>query len=51
MVRYGQLYGPGAYYETEPPAHPRIRVDDGPKLTVPMLSANPGVVVLADPVH
>lgn len=50
VVRYGQLYGPGTYYESEPPAHPRIHVDDAARLTVPLLNAEPGVVVLADPV-
>ncbi|MFC8797586.1 NAD-dependent epimerase/dehydratase family protein [Promicromonospora sp. NPDC057138] len=49
VVRYGQLYGPGTYYETEPPAHPRIQVDDAARRTVPLLEAASGVVVLADP--
>jgi hypothetical protein len=49
VVRYGQLYGPGTYYETEPPAHPRIHVRDAAQRTVPLVEAAPGVVVLADP--
>lgn len=49
VVRYGQLYGPGTYYETEPPAHPRIHVDDAAQRTVPLVEAASGVVVLADP--
>jgi uncharacterized protein YbjT (DUF2867 family) len=49
VVRYGQLYGPGTYYETEPPAHPRIHVSDAAQRTVPLVEAAPGVVVLADP--
>jgi nucleoside-diphosphate-sugar epimerase len=48
VVRYGQLYGPGTYYETEPPVHPRIHVDDAAQRTVPLVQAPSGVVVLAD---
>ncbi|MGW2095106.1 NAD-dependent epimerase/dehydratase family protein [Promicromonospora sukumoe] len=49
VVRYGQLYGPGTYYATEPPSHPRIHVDDAARRTVPLLEATSGIVVLADP--
>lgn len=49
VVRYGQLYGPGTYYEMEPPAHPRIHVSEAARRTVPLVEAAPGVVVLADP--
>ncbi|GAB2481465.1 NAD(P)H-binding protein [Promicromonospora xylanilytica] len=49
VVRYGQLHGSGTYYESEPPAHPRIHVDDAARRTVPLLEAASGVVVLADP--
>jgi hypothetical protein len=49
VVRYGQFYGPGTYYETEPPAHPRIHVSDAAQRTVPLVEAVPGVVVLAEP--
>ena len=49
VVRYGQLYGPGTYYKTKPPAHPRIQVSDAAQRTVPLVEAAPGVVVLADP--
>ncbi|WP_419707712.1 epimerase [Promicromonospora sp. NFX87] len=49
VVRYGQFYGPGTHYETEPPAHPRIHVSDAAQRTVLLVVAAPGVVVLADP--
>lgn len=49
VVRYGQFYGPGTYYETKPPAHPRIHVIDAAQRTVPLVEAASGVVVLADP--
>ncbi|MBA4855249.1 NAD-dependent epimerase/dehydratase family protein [Nocardia farcinica] len=48
VVRYGQLYGPGTYYESEPPTHPRIHVDDAAARTIPLLEADSGVVVLAE---
>ena len=48
VVRYGQLYGPGTYYETELPPHPRIHVDDAARRTPPLILAPSGVLVLAD---
>lgn len=49
VVRYGQLYGPGTYYEGEPPEHPRVHVDEAARRTVALVGAPSGVVVLADP--
>ncbi|MEV0355757.1 NAD-dependent epimerase/dehydratase family protein [Nocardia sp. NPDC050697] len=46
VLRYGQLYGPGTYYEAEPPAHPRIQVDEAAARTVALLDAPSGIVVL-----
>jgi nucleoside-diphosphate-sugar epimerase len=48
VVRYGQLYGPGTFYETEPPDPPRISVVDAAMRTVPLLTAARGVVDLTD---
>ena len=48
IVRYGQLYGPGTFYETELPSHPRIHVDDAARRTPPLILAPSGVLVLAD---
>lgn len=48
VVKYGQFYGPGTYYETEPPAHPRVHVDDAAARTVSLLDAPSGIVVIAD---
>ena len=39
VIRYGQLYGPGTYYETEQPPPPRIHVDEAARRTVPILDA------------
>ena len=48
VIRYGQLYGPGTYYETEPPPPPRIHVDDAARQTLPALEVPPGVTIVAD---
>jgi len=48
VIRYGQLYGPGTYYETEPPPPPRVHVDDAARRTVPALDAQPGIIVVTD---
>ncbi|MGZ4553785.1 MAG: hypothetical protein ACXVXQ_09900 [Mycobacteriaceae bacterium] len=47
VIGYGQLYGPGTYYETGPPEPPRIHVDDAARQTVPALAAPPGVTIVA----
>ncbi|MEU4344360.1 NAD-dependent epimerase/dehydratase family protein [Nocardia sp. NPDC023852] len=48
VVKYGQFYGPGTYYETEPPVHPRVHVDTAAERTIPVLDASSGVVIIAD---
>jgi nucleoside-diphosphate-sugar epimerase len=42
VVRYGQLYGPGTFYETRLPPHPRIHVDDAARRTPPLILAPSG---------
>jgi hypothetical protein len=49
IVRYGRLYGPGTYYETEPPPDPRIHIDEAAKATLPLLDLRSAVVTIADP--
>jgi UDP-glucose 4-epimerase len=49
VVRYGQLYGPGTYYEDELPGRPRIQVDAAARATPPQLEAPSGIVTLVDP--
>lgn len=44
VIRYGQLYGPGTYYEDEPPDPPRVEVDEAARRTVALLDAEPGIV-------
>lgn len=49
VIRYGQLYGSGTYYEDTLPPHPRIHVDEAARRTVGLLASERGVVVLEDP--
>ena len=49
VVRYGQFYGPGTFYETDPPPPPAVHVDDAARRTVPLLERPSGVVVIAEP--
>jgi nucleoside-diphosphate-sugar epimerase len=48
VVRYGMFYGPGTYYPGEPPASPRIHIDDAARLTLPVLDAPGGITVVID---
>jgi uncharacterized protein YbjT (DUF2867 family) len=48
VIRYGQFYGPGTYYESQIPGAPRIHVDAAARATVPLLHAASGVVVIAE---
>ena len=48
VIRYGQLYGPGTFYQTAPPPPPRIHVDHAARLTLPTLAVPPGVTIVAD---
>jgi nucleoside-diphosphate-sugar epimerase len=48
VIRYGQLYGPGTYYEEEPPPPPRVAIDEAARRTVPVLDAPPGVVEIVE---
>jgi nucleoside-diphosphate-sugar epimerase len=48
VIRYGQLYGPGTYYESEPPPPPRIQIDEAARRTIGVLEARSGVVELVE---
>ena len=48
VIRYGQFFGPGTYYETDPPPPPRIHVDDAARLSLPALMMPDGVTVVVD---
>jgi uncharacterized protein YbjT (DUF2867 family) len=47
VVRFGQFYGPGTYYESEPPDPPRIHIDTAARRAFENLQAE-GVVVAVD---
>ncbi len=48
VIRYGQLYGPGTYYEEAMPPPPRVSVDDAARRTVPILDAQTGIVEVVE---
>jgi nucleoside-diphosphate-sugar epimerase len=48
VIRYGQLFGPGTYYESAPPDPPRVHVDDAARQTMPVLRAPAGLTVVVD---
>lgn len=46
IVRYGQLYGPGTYYETSRPDPPRVEVMEAARQTLPTLHVLAGTIVV-----
>jgi hypothetical protein len=48
VLEYGPLYGPGTYYEHEPPDPPRIEVEEAARRSVELLDAPSGVVVITE---
>jgi nucleoside-diphosphate-sugar epimerase len=48
VVRYGQLYGPGTYYETKKPDPPRVHVDEAARRTMPILEAPRGIIEIVE---
>jgi uncharacterized protein YbjT (DUF2867 family) len=49
VARYGQLYGPGTYYENELPPHPRIHLEAAARATPPLLDTPPGIRSIVEP--
>ena len=41
VIRYGRFYGPGTYHG-EPPAHPRIQIEEAARRTVALLDVPAG---------
>ncbi len=48
VLRYGQFYGPGTYYEEDPPEPPRIEIDEAARRSMPSLKAPAGTIVIAE---
>jgi nucleoside-diphosphate-sugar epimerase len=48
VVRYGQLYGPGTFYEADRPAPPRVHVDTAARAVPPLLEAPSGIFTIVD---
>ena len=48
VLRYGLFYGPGTFFEKEPPAGLRIHVDDAARRTMPYLKGPRGIFTLTE---
>ena len=48
VLRYGQFYGPGTYFEDEPPEPPRIAIAEAARRTLKALDAPTGTIVIAE---
>ncbi len=48
ILRYGRLYGPGTYFEAEPPSPPRVHIDEAAHRTLDALFAPSGIVTVID---
>jgi uncharacterized protein YbjT (DUF2867 family) len=51
VLRYGQFYGPGTYYENDLPSLPRIHVDAAARRTMPFLAGRRGIFTITDVTH
>ena len=47
VLRYGQFYGPGTYYEREPPP-PRVHIDEAAARTISALGAPTGIITVVE---
>jgi uncharacterized protein YbjT (DUF2867 family) len=48
VVRYGQFYGPGTYFEDDPPSPPRIQIEEAARRTLPALEAPAGILTVVE---
>ena len=48
VIRYGQLYGPGTYYEADKPPPPRVHVEEAARRTVAILDVCSGIVEVVE---
>ena len=50
VLRYGRLYGPGTYYQNDPPPAPRIHVEKAARETMQYIEGPRGIFTLAEEV-
>lgn len=48
VIRYGQFYGPGTYYESETPDHPRIHIVEAAQRSLAALALNSGILTIKE---
>jgi nucleoside-diphosphate-sugar epimerase len=48
VLRYGLFYGPGTFFEQDPPPSPRIHVDDAARRTMPFLAGPRGIFTITE---
>ena len=48
VLRYGLFYGPGTFFENDPPPPPRIHVDDAARRTMPFLAGPRGIFTITE---
>lgn len=48
VIRYGQFYGTGTYFEFEPPPPPRVHIDEAVRRTLDALEMPSGVIFVTD---
>lgn len=48
VLRYGQFYGPGTYYEQDPPPPPKVDLDEAAVRTVAALDGPSGIVTITE---
>ena len=48
VLRYGMFYGPGTWYEGDPPPPPRIHIDEAVRRTMPFVAGPRGVFTITE---
>ena len=48
VLRYGLFFGPGTFFENDPPPSPRIHVDDAARRTMPHLAGQRGIFTITE---
>jgi nucleoside-diphosphate-sugar epimerase len=46
IVRYGQFYGPGTYYDEPPPTGPSVQIDDAARRTLEALDSTASILTI-----